>query len=851
MERPLHTRRVLAPACVLLPLLALGTLALAQSPSGATSTSRSPAGPRAMPRAAVLGIVPPAAVGLGLEPPTDSTLGLPDIATGVQTPAVYHGGPVTGPVEVHTVFWNPGGVSNFDPSYERSLETFFSDVAVASAAPGPSNIFTVLDQYGDVGTPGSYSISYQPTDPTGHDDLIATSDPLPGGSAAECASPEGYGLPTCVTDDQLQAELAHLVAAGGLPTGLGNVYVVYLPPDVDTCVGPNACGTNAFGGYHSLSDLGQGPGTTAIYANIPDPGIEFAATVENGVYPPVNGTPPGGDAGNAIDVSAHELMEAMTDPTGTGWLDPNGNEVADRCERAPSTGVPLGTATNGANFDQVINGDDYLLQEIWSNADRSCVQGSTTTSDGLPLAQVRLKQFSPAVGGTIPSGANGVRVTVGLVRAGTLVASASTRTRAGGSWSLVLPGHAVGDDRDAIEVDYAGAGAPSPPQQTILTGNGGNPAAEAGWTGWSDLDSGITVLSVHNPQHLHPGVLIQTCFQTGVLTVALDGRALPLGVCDTETNAALTPATVRATDTVTVSSDDNRAFFAGGNGRPADLAGGLVQLTVTAPEPGAGGYPTCTADVELGALSCTGLVPKATYSLVRGRAGAAPLALPATTDPTGALRAVFPRPHTLTGGDLVRVVNAAGRAVTALHVADLRVALSGNASTVTSGTCQPGEYVGAPSTLGTTSSSAGTFGNGGPAGTDAICPPSGSAAGLPVSDLSQTDEWSGGQTVTEVPVITTTTPVDGEVVDGSFHLVATAALPGPGGTSMPVAASVAVVVRPAAGHKPVVRAANAATPAGVAVAGLPPGAYTCTWSLIDANGDTRTMTTRFVEEAAP
>ena len=67
---------------------------------------------------------------------------------------------------------------------------------------------------------------------------------------------------------------------------------------------------------------------------IPDPLIELT---------PGPGTDPEGnpEAETAIDVVDHELAEAITDPEGTGWLDPNGFEVADKCEFGPQRGTPL------------------------------------------------------------------------------------------------------------------------------------------------------------------------------------------------------------------------------------------------------------------------------------------------------------------------------------------------------------------------------------------------------------------------------------------------------------------------------------------------------------------------------
>ena len=76
----------------------------------------------------------------------------------------------------------------------------------------------------------------------------------------------------------------------------------------------------------------------------------------------------------------------MSDPEGVGWMDPNGYEVADKCENASQIGPRLGTAADGLPYNQVINGDEWLTQRIWSNdgvegsSSPKCVQGTTKTA---------------------------------------------------------------------------------------------------------------------------------------------------------------------------------------------------------------------------------------------------------------------------------------------------------------------------------------------------------------------------------------------------------------------------------------------------------------------------------------
>ena len=69
---------------------------------------------------------------------------------------------------------------------------------------------------------------------------------------------------------------------------------------------------------------------------------------------------------------------------------------------------------------------------------------------------------------------------------------------------MSLGNHAVGDDRDVITVDYSGTGAPTPSQDQILTGSGGNPFTESGWTGWVAMDNGSLLTNTQTVQGFPP-----------------------------------------------------------------------------------------------------------------------------------------------------------------------------------------------------------------------------------------------------------------------------------------------------------------------------------------------------------
>ena len=89
---------------------------------------------------------------------------------------------------------------------------------------------------------------------------------------------------------------------------------------------------------------------------------------------------------------SHEHIESVTDPIpNDAWTNgvgaDQGEEVGDQCNR--QRGTPLGTAPNGAKYNQVINGHFYWYQEEWSNLGHGCVQ-RLTLPHRLPTARERV-----------------------------------------------------------------------------------------------------------------------------------------------------------------------------------------------------------------------------------------------------------------------------------------------------------------------------------------------------------------------------------------------------------------------------------------------------------------------------
>ena len=362
-------------------LLAAGLLATAFSAAGDASAGAAVTSSQAAKACGVKagqghfkGVITALPLGAGCADTSNAAKGAP--------PLLWHGGPVmgtarTGPVVVTPIYWNPTG-HPMTSSYKSILTTYLRDVAADSGAH--TNVFSTLNEYwGSNGT-----ISYQvrlgtpvnDTRPLPADGCILKSKDRSGVYA------DGTGYDACLDDAQVIAETDAIVSARGLPVDLAHIYVLFLPKHVESCFyggssatsrnGNQLCTINheksaGYCAYHSNAANGM------VYANMPFPithsplqtvlytcGSDGRSGL-GGVQTP-NGDP---DADTEVSPTSHEIMEAITDPFGTGWWDQLGYENGDEC--AYVYGTPQGPA--GQFYNQVINGHHYLTQEEFSNQD--------------------------------------------------------------------------------------------------------------------------------------------------------------------------------------------------------------------------------------------------------------------------------------------------------------------------------------------------------------------------------------------------------------------------------------------------------------------------------------------------
>ncbi len=280
----------------------------------------------------------------------------PQVCASCTPPLIYYGGPVMNSngakgVTITPIWWQPSGGRFFYPSfYQDLIDQYITDIAAASGST--DNVYSVATEYYDkVGGVKTY-MTYKLTAGTPLEDT----DAFP---ANGCKQAPGYSA--CLTDGQLRDELRAITSSQKLPTTLAYFYPVFLPPGVETEDVDGSNSASAYCGYHRA--FGSGSDQT-VYADMP--------------YPPANGGCDTGQAPNGnpradgeVSTFAHELLEALTDPLNPqyGWFDGKGNEIGDMCDQ--NYGGALGSSSSsnpsGTEYNQVVNGHKYYVQEFFSN----------------------------------------------------------------------------------------------------------------------------------------------------------------------------------------------------------------------------------------------------------------------------------------------------------------------------------------------------------------------------------------------------------------------------------------------------------------------------------------------------
>jgi hypothetical protein len=249
------------------------------------------------------------------------------------------------------IWWQPtGGRYVFPSVYEHLLDQYVHDIAAASGST--DNVFSVLTEYYQTVDGLKKYLTYKFTAGTPVVDTAAFPangcKPAPGTSA-------------CITDAQLRAQLRAVIASHKLPTTLAYYYPVFFPPGVETEDSDGSNSVSDYCGYHKA--FGSGSDQT-VYADMP----YVTSGCDAGQAPNGNLT-----ADGAVSTFTHELAESMTDPLDSGtsyaWSDGKGNEIGDMCDQNFGGALGSTSASNRSRteYNQVINGHKYYVQELFSN----------------------------------------------------------------------------------------------------------------------------------------------------------------------------------------------------------------------------------------------------------------------------------------------------------------------------------------------------------------------------------------------------------------------------------------------------------------------------------------------------
>jgi hypothetical protein len=274
----------------------------------------------------------------------------------------YGGGPVMHSNRTHVIFWQPQGSGlSYDPGYAQQIEMFLRRVARDSHKT--TNVYSLSGQYHDRTGPARYASTFG--------GAVLDTVRLPHNGCAEPVGPPvgtGPGWNVCLTDQQLVAELRAVTRRDHLPVTARDLYFVVLPNGFGVCegVGPPGCALGGSGddgsfcGYHSDDPEGE-----LLYAVIPYNAL--FGHCQSG-----EPRPNGSTADPTISTISHEHNEAMTDPTGTAWIDSTFSENGDLCIDMTDNPPPTLGGSGQSRYSQIIAGGHYWLQKEWSNADGGC-----------------------------------------------------------------------------------------------------------------------------------------------------------------------------------------------------------------------------------------------------------------------------------------------------------------------------------------------------------------------------------------------------------------------------------------------------------------------------------------------
>jgi hypothetical protein len=531
---------------------------------------------------------------------------------------IYHGGPVQHGERDYLFFWAPAGYT-LPNGYVSGLQTLLNGVAAADNTSG--NPFSVNTQYYDKSGPGGSNrdVPYAVQDAG----TLTDTHPYP---ANGCTDTDGGGnTPVCLTDAQIQTELASYITAHGDPTGINVQYFVLTPAGVGSCFDSTSgsCSYTAFCGYHSYMGSGS---SQIVYANLPwiyqEPGCDVNA-----------GYPNPGDIDPVVSVFSHELSETMTDPNLNAWYDSGGYEIGDKCAYtygAGGYGSLTGLNNNGSGYWNVpLGSGDYLMQLEYDQRVGNCEAGLANTWTGATTLTNGWSHASSWAGALAPAGALDTLVFPALTSGACASVPASAACYTSANDVSGLTANAINID-DGVGYSIGG--------DALTLGSGGISATTSSSSPSSSTWNVPLTLSASQTWTVADG-------PSGGGGLALGGAGDALQI-NLSSQAGLSPGADDEVGTVTVSGAS-----AGSSGSNAALNGTLTATSIN----GTDGNPVALNDVALIAAGNASTGPLtsagASVQVAQDRAGALSVDGGVSLDSASELRLYLDGPGASAGSD--------------------------------------------------------------------------------------------------------------------------------------------------------------------------------------------------------
>lgn len=265
---------------------------------------------------------------------------------------VYHGGKVMLSSVTYLIYWEPptlqtGGTAHVSATYNSLLARYFRDVRYSGIYKNDTQYYETVN-----------SVNEYPSTLSTRGGTWLDTSPYPASGCTDSSTPGN-----CLTDAQIQAEVAKAMQANGWTGGTNHMFFVYTAASEGSCTDAtgSACAFTDYCAYHAYFKLPNKQ--YVVYANMPYTGSDLAAC---GVSASPNNDL---DADSTINATSREHMDAVTDPFLDGWYQNSttNTEVGDMCHAV------FGDLTlDGGKADVNWSGHYYDVQAEWDNTSKSC-----------------------------------------------------------------------------------------------------------------------------------------------------------------------------------------------------------------------------------------------------------------------------------------------------------------------------------------------------------------------------------------------------------------------------------------------------------------------------------------------